>query len=141
MPSNHLILCHPFFSCPQFSPASGCFPMSWLFASGGQSIRQSFSISPSIECSGLISFKIDWFDLLAFQGILKGLLQHLSLKTSILWNLAFFMVKLPHLYMTTGKTTALTIWTFFGKVMFLLFNTLSRFVRVFLPRSKFLLIS
>ena len=124
MSSNHLI---PFSSCPQSFPASGSFPVSWLFKSVGQYWSFSFNISPSNEYSGLISFRIDWFDLLALQRTLKSLLQHHSLKTSILWCSAFFMVQLSHLYMTTGKAIALTIWTFVGKVMSLLFNTLSRF--------------
>ena len=97
--------------------------MSQFFASGGQSI-EALSISPSNEYSGLISFMIDWFDLLAVQETLKNLLQHHSLKASILWRSAFFMVQLSHLFMTTGKTTALTIWTFVSKVISLLFNTL-----------------
>ena len=101
----------------------------------------SFSISPSNEYSGLISTMIDWFDLLAVQRTLKSLLQHHSSKASILWHLAFFMVQLSHPYMTTGKTIALTIWTFVGKVMSSLFNMLSRFVIAFLPRSKHVLIS
>ena len=101
----------------------------------------SFSISPSNEYSGLISFRIDWFDLLAVQGTLKSLLQHHSSKASILWCSGFFMVHLSHPYMTTGKTIALTRRTFVSKVMSLLFNTLSRFVIAFLPRSKCLLIS
>ena len=96
----------------------------------------SFSISPSNEYSGLISFRMDWLDLLAVQGTLKSLLQHHSLKASVLWCAAFFMVQLSHLYMTTGKTIALTLRTFVSKVMFLRFNMLSRFVRAFLPRSK-----
>ena len=96
----------------------------------------SFSISPSNEYSGLISFRVDWLDLLAVQGTLKSFLQHHSSKASILLRSAFFMVQLLHQYMTTGKTIALTIWTFVGKVMSLLFNTLSRFVIAFLPRSK-----
>ena len=100
-----------------------------------------FSISPSNEYSALISFRNDWFDLIAVQGTIKGLLQHHSLKASILWFSAFFMVQLSHLYMTTGKTVALTIWTFVSKVMSLLFNALSRLVIPFLPRSKHLLIS
>ena len=100
-----------------------------------------FSISPSSEYSGLISFRIDWFDLLAVQGTLKSLLQHQSLKASILWCSTFFMVQLSHPYMTTGKTIALTRQIFVGKMMSLLFNTLSRFVIAFLPRSKYLLIS
>ena len=101
----------------------------------------SFSIRPSNEYSGLISFRIDWFDLLAVQGTLKSLLQHHSLKASILWPSPFIVVQLWHLYMTTGKTIALTIWTFVSKVMSLLFHMLSRFVIAFLPRSKHLLIS
>ena len=101
----------------------------------------SFSISPSSEYLGLISLKTDWLDLLAVQGTFRSLLQHHSLKASILWHSAFFMVQLSQPYMTTGKTIALTIGTFVGRVMFLLFNTLSRFVIVFLPRSKCLLIS
>ena len=99
-----------------------------------------FSISASNEYSGLISFRVDWLDLLAFQGILKSLLQHNS-KASILWHLTFFIVQLSHTYMTTGKTIALTRWTFVGKVMSLLLNMLSRLVITFLPRSKHLLIS
>ena len=101
----------------------------------------SFSISPSNEYSGLISFRIDWFDPLAFQGTLKSLLQHHSLKASILQFSAFFMVQLSHLYMTTGKTIVLIRWTFVGKIMSLLFNMLSRFVIAFLPRSKLFKIS
>ena len=103
--------------------------------------RFSFSISPSNEYSGLISFRVDWLDLLVVQGTLKSLLQHYSLKASILWCSAFFMVQLSHPYMITRKTIALTIQTFVGKVMSLLFNTLSRFVIAFLPRNKDLLIS
>ena len=108
------------------------WPKYWSF---------SFSISPSNEYSGLISFRMDWFDLLVVQGTLMSLLQHHSSKPSILWCSAFFMVQLSHPYMTTGKTIALTRWTFVGKVMSLLFNKLSRFVIAFLPRSKRLLIS
>ena len=100
----------------------------------------SFSISPSNECSGLISFRIDWLDLLEVQGTLKSFLQHHSLKASILQCSVFFMVQLSHSYMTTGKTIALTIHIFVSKVVSLLFNTLSRFVMAFLPRSKCLLI-
>ena len=100
-----------------------------------------FSISSSSEYSGLTSFRIDWFDLFAVQGTLKSLLQHHSLKASILWHSTFFMVQFSHLYMTNGKAIALTVWTFVSKVMFLLFNTLSRFVIAFLPRSNSLLIS
>ena len=107
MPSNHLILCRPLSSCLQSFPASGAFPMSWFFSSGGQSIGAfSFSISPSSEYSRLIFFRTDWFDLLAVQGTLKSLLQHHSLKASILWCSAFFMVQISHPCMTTGKTIA-----------------------------------
>jgi len=129
MPSNHLILCHSLLLLPSIFPSIRGFssesalqirwPNSWSF---------SFSISPSNEYSGLISFRIDWFDLLAVQGTLKSLLQHHSSKTSILWCSAFRMVQLSHLYMTTGKTIALTIWTFVNKVMSLIFNMLSTFV-------------
>ena len=134
MPSNHLIFCCPF-SCPQSFPASGSFPMCWLFASGGQSIGASTSVLPmNIQ---LISFRIDLFDLLAVQGTLTSLFQHHSSKR----HLAFFMVQLLHLYMTTGKTIALTVWTFVGKVMSLLRKMHSRFVITFLPRSNCLLIS
>ena len=112
--------------------------MSWLFESGWP---KYWSISPSNEYSGLISFRMDWFYLLAVQETLKSLLQHHSSKASILWRSAFFMVQLSHSHMTTGKTIALTIWTFVGKVMSLLFNMLSRFVIAFLRRSKCLLIS
>ena len=111
--------------------------MSQLFTSGGQ----SFSISTSNEYSGLISFRMDWLDLLAIQGTLKNLLQPHSSKASILQHSAFFIVQLSHLYMTTGKTMALSRWTFVGKVMSLLFNMHSRLVITFLPRSKCLLIS
>ena len=107
MPSNHLILCHPLLLLLQSFPASGSFPMNQFFASGGQSISFSFSISPSNECSGLVSFRMDWFDLLAVQGTHKSLLQHHSSKASILPHSAFFTVQLSHLYMTTGKTIAL----------------------------------
>ena len=130
----------PFYSCLQSFPASGSFPMSWLFTSGGKSIVAS-AISPSSEYSGLISFRIDWFDLFAVQRTLKNLLQHHSSKAAILRSSALFMVQLSCLHMTTGKTIALTSWTFVGKVMSLLFNTLPRFVIAFLPRSKCLLIS
>ena len=115
--------------------------MSQFFASGGQSIGASVSISHSNEYSGLISFRIDWLDLLAGQGTLKSLLQHHSSKAPILWYSAFFMVQLSHPCMTIGKTIALTKWTFVGKVMSLLFNMLCRLVITFLPRSKSLLIS
>ena len=129
----------PFSSSLQSFPASGSFPVSQFFTSGGQSF--SFSMSPSKEYSGLISFRMDWFDLLAVQGALKSLLQHHSSKASILRHSAFFIVQLSHLYLTTGKTIALTRWTFVGKVMSLLFNMLSRLVIAFLPRNKHLLLS
>ena len=132
----------PFSSCPQSLSASGSFPMSQLFTWGGQSIGSfSFSISPSNEHPGLISFRMDWLDLLAVQGTLKSLLQHHSSKASIFRCSAFFTVQLSHPYMTTGKTIALTRQTFVGKVMSLLFNMLSRWVITLLPRSKCLLIS
>ena len=131
----------PFSSRLQSVPASGSFPMSQFFTSGGQSIGVSASsISPSNEHSGLISFRMDWLDVLAVQGTLKSLLQYHSSKASVLWCSAFFMVQLSHPYMTTRKTIALTRWTFVGKVMSLLFNILSRLVITFLPRSKRLLI-
>ena len=142
MPSNHLILCRPLLLPPSVFPSIRVFsnesalhirwPNYWSF---------SFSISPSNEYSGLISFRMDWLDLLVDQGTLKSLLQHHSSKASILWCPAFFIVQLSHPYMTTGKTIALTRWTFVGKVMCLLFNMLSRLVIAFLPRSKRLLIS
>ena len=141
MPSNHLILCHPFL-LPSILPSIRVFskglvlhirwPKYWSF---------SFSISPSNEYSGLISFKTDWFYLLAVQGTLKSLLQHHSSKASILQRSTFFVVQLSHPYMTTWKTIALTRWTFVGKVLSLLFNMLSMLVIAFLPRSKSLLIS
>ena len=140
MPSNHLILCCPLFfpsifpSIRVFSSESALhikWPKYWSF---------SFSISPSNEYSGLISFTIDWFDLLAVQGTLKSLLQHHSSKASILQRSAFFMVQFSYPYMITGKTIALTIWTFVGKVIAVLFNMLARLVEAFLPRSKHLLI-
>ena len=142
MPTNHLILCRPLLFPPSIFPSIRVFsnesvlhirwPKYWSF---------SFSISPFNEYSGLISFKIDWFDLLAVQGTLKSLLQHHSSKASILQHSTFFMVQLSHPYMTTGKTIALTRQPFVGKVMSLLFNMLSRFVIAFLPRIKRLLIS
>ena len=141
MPSNHLILCHPlllpsiFSSIRVFSNESVLciwWPKYWSF---------SFSISPSNEYSGLISFRIDWLDLLVVQGILKSLLQHHSSNASILQCSAFFMVQLSHPYMTTGKTIALTRQSFVRKVISLLFNMLSRLVITFFPRSKHLLIS
>ena len=128
MPSNHLILCHPLLP-PSIFPASGFFPVSQFFTSGGlKDWSFSFSISPSNEYSGLISFRMDWLDLLAVQGTLKSLLQHHSSKPSILQHSAFFIVQFSHLYMITRKTIALTRQTFVGKVMSLLFNMLSRLV-------------
>ena len=142
MPSCHLILCCPLLLLPTIPPCIRVFsnesnlrmrwPKYWNF---------SFSISPFYEHPGLISFRMDWLDLLAVQGTLKSLLQHHSSKTLILRCSAFFTVQLAHLYMTTGKTIALTRRTFVGKVMSLLFNILSRLVITFLPRSKCLLIS
>ena len=143
MPSNHLILCCPFSFCPESFPALGSFPMSRLFTPDCQSIGPSFSfsVSPSNDYSGFISFRIDWLDLLAVQGILKSLLQHHSSKASILWCSALFMVQLSHQYKTTEKTIALIIQTFVGKVISLFFNMLPpRFVIVFRPKSKHLLI-
>ena len=133
----------PFSSCLQSLPASESFPVSQLFAWDGQSTGQSFSFSiiPSKEHPGLISFRMDWLDLLAVQGTLKSLLQHHSSKPSILRCSAFFTVQLSHPYMATGKTIALTRRTFVGKLMSLLYNMLSRLVITFLPRSKHLLIS
>ena len=126
----------PFSSCPQSFPASGSFQMSQLFASGGQNIGVSFNISPTNEHPGLITFKMDWMDLLAVQGTLKSLLQHHSSKASILLCSAFFIVQLSHSCMTTRKIITLIRWTFVDKVMSLLFNMLSRLVITFLPRSK-----
>ena len=141
-PSNYLILYRPLLLLPSIFPSIRVFsnesalrsrwPKNWSF---------SFSISPSKEYPGLISSGMDWLDLLAVQGTLKSLLQHHNSKASILQCSAFFIVQLSHPYMTTGKTIALTRWTFVGKVMSLLFKMLSRFVMVFLPRSKRLLIS
>ena len=141
MPSSHLILCRPLLLLPPIPPSIRVFcnestlhmmwPEYWTF---------SFSIIPSKEILGLI-FRMDWLDLLAVQGTLKSLLQHHSSKASILRCSAFFTVQLSHPYMTTGKTTALTRWTFVGKVMSLLLNILSRLIITFLPRSKHLLIS
>ena len=131
----------PFSSRLQTFPTSGSFQMSQLFTSGGQSIGDfSFSISPSNEYSGLISFRMDWLDLLTVQGTLKSLLQHHSSKASVLWCSAFFTVQLSHPYMTTGKTIALTRWMFVGKVMSLLFNVLSYehnsyFFKIYLTES------
>ena len=130
----------PFFSCPQSLPTSKSFPMSQLFTWGGQK-SFSFSIIPSKEIPGLISFRMDWMDLLAVQGTLKSLLQHHSSKASILRHSAFFTVQLSHPYMTTGKTIALTRWNLVSKVISPLLNVLPRLVITFLPRSKHLLIS
>ena len=132
----------PFSSCPRSLPASESFPVSQLFAWGSQTTGASaFSIIPSKEIPGLISFRMDWLDLLAVQGTLKSLLQHHRSKASILQCSAFFTVQLSHPYMTTGKNIALTRWTVVSKVMSLLLNMLSRLVITFLPRSKHLLIS
>ena len=132
----------PFSSCPQSLPASESFPMSQYFLIRWPKYWSfSLSISSSNEFSGLIFFRIDWLDLLAVQRTLKSLLQHYSLKASILWCSAFLMVQLSHSYMTTRKTIALTIWTFLSKMMSLIFNTLLRFVIAFFPKSKSLLIS
>ena len=129
------------FLCVQSSPASGCFPMSQLFSSDGRSIGASALALVLPVYSGLITLRIDWFDLTAVQGTLKSLLQYHCSKASILWHSAFFTAQLSHPYMTTGKTIALTRRTFVGKVTSLLFNMLSRLVITFLPRSKRLLIS
>ena len=142
MPSNHLILCLPLLLLPSIFPSiRGFSNESVLYIRWPKYWSFSFSISPSNEYSGLISFRMDWFDLLAVQGTLKSLLQHHSSKASILQCSAFFMVQLSYPYMTTGKTIALTRWTFVSKVMSLLFNMLSRWAIAFLPRSKSLLIS
>ena len=142
MPSSHLILCRPLLLLPPIPPSIRVFsneptlhvrwPKYWSF---------SFSIIPSKEILGLISFRIDWLDLLVVHGSLRSLLQHHTSKAAILQRSAFFTVQLSHPYMTTGKIIALTRWTFVGKVMSLLFNMLSRLVITFLPRSKPLLIS
>ena len=142
MPSSHLILCHPLLLLPPIPPSIRVvsnestlrmrWPKYWSF---------SFSIIPSKEIPGLISFRMDWLDLIAVQGTLKSLLQHHSWKISTLQHSAFLMVQLSHPYMTTGKPIALTRWTFVGKLVSLLFSMLSRLVTVFLRRSKYLLIS
>ena len=142
MPSNHLILCHSLLFLPSIFPNIRVFssesvlyircPKYWSF---------SFNISPSNEHSGLISFRMDWLDLVSVQGTLKSLLQHHKSKSPILWHSAFLIIQLSHPYMTTGKTTALTRRILVGKVMCLLFNMLSRLVITFLPRGKCLLIS
>ena len=141
MLSNHLILCHPLFLLPSILTSISVFSNeSVLCIRWTKYWSFSFSISPSNEYSGLISFRMGWLDHLAVQGTLKSLLQHHSSKASILQRSAFFTVQLSHPYMTTGKTIALTRWTFVGKVMSLLFNMLSRLVITFLPKSKHLLI-
>ena len=137
MPSNHLILCCLFLLLTSIFPRKELT----LCIKGQKCWSFSFSINPSNEYSGLISFRMDWLDVLAVQGTLKSLLQHHSSKASILWCSAFFMIQLSHPYMTARKTTALTRWTFVGKVMSLLFHMLSRLVIGFLPRSKCLLTS
>ena len=139
MPSSHLILCCPLLLLPSIPSSIRVFsnestrcmrwPKYWSF---------SFSISPSKEHTGLISFRMDWMDLFAVQGTLKSLLTHHSSKASILWCSAFFTVQISHRYMTTGKTIALTRWTFVGKIMSLLLNMVSKLVISFLPRSKYL---
>ena len=137
IPSNHLILCHPLL-LPSIFPSIRVFSIeSVLHIRWPKYWRFSFNINPSNEYSGLISFRMDWLDLLAVQGTLKSLLQHHSSKASILRRSAFFIVQLSHPYMTTGKTISLTRQTFVGKVMSLLFNMLSRLVITFLPRSVF----
>ena len=142
MPFNHLILCRPLLLPRSIFPNISVFSNeSVLHIRWPKYLSLSISISPSNEYSGLISFRMDWFDLFAVQGTLKSLLQHHSSKASILWCSDFFIVQLPHPYMTTGKTIALTRLIFVGKVMSLLFNMLSRLVITFLPRSKHLLIS
>ena len=142
MPSNHLILCRPLLLLPPIPPSIRVFSnKSALHIRGPKYCSFSCNISPSNEHPGLISFRMDWLDLLAVQGTLKSLLQHHSSKASILWCSAFFIVQLSHPYMTTGKTIGLTRRTFVGKVMSLLFNMLSRLVITFLPRSKRPLIS
>ena len=142
MPSNHLILCHPLLLLPSLFPSIRVFsnesalcirwPKYWSF---------SFNMSPSSEHPGLISFRMDWLDLFAVKGTLKSLLQHHSSKASVLLHSALFIVQLSHPYMTTGKTIALTRWTFVCKVMSMLYNMLSGLVITLLPRSKHLLIS
>ena len=142
MPSSHLILCNPLLLLPSIFPSIRVFSNeSVLHISWPKYWRFNFNIGPSNENSGLISFRMDWLDLLAVQGNLKSLLQLHSSKASILRCSVFFIVQFSHPYMTTGKTKALNRWTFAGKVMSLLFNMLSRLVITFLPRSKCLLIS
>ena len=142
MPSNQLILCCPLLLLPSIFPSIRVFSNeSALHIRWPKYWRFSFNISPSNECSGLISFRMDWLELLAVQGTFKSLLQYHSSKASILQCSAFFIVQLSHPYMTTGKIIALTTWNFLGKAMSLFFNMLSRLVITFLPRSKRLLIS
>ena len=142
MPSNHLILCRPLLLSHSIFPSIIVFSNeSALHIRWSKHWSFSFSISPSNEYSGLISFRMDWLDLLAIQGTLKSLFQHHSSKPWILQHSAFFIVQISHQYMTTGETIALTRWTFADKVMSLLFNMLSRLVITFLPRNKCLLIS
>ena len=142
MPSNYLIICHPLLFQPSIFPSNSIFSNESVLHIRWQKYWSfGFSISPSNEYSGLISFRMDWLDLLAVQGTLKNLLQHHSSKASILRHSAFFILQLSHPYMTTRKTIALSRWTFVGKVMSLLFNKLSRLVISFLLRSKRLLIS
>ena len=142
MPSNHLILCRPLLLLPSIFPSIRVFSNESVLHIRWPKYRSfSFTISPSNEYSRLIFFRMDWLNLLAIQETLKSLLQHHSSKASVLWCSAFFIVQLSHLYTTTGKTKALTRCIFVGKVMFLLFNMLSRLVITFLPRSKCLLIS
>ena len=142
MPSNHLILCRPLLLLPSISPSIRVFSNeSALHIRWPKYWSVSFNISPSNEHPGLISFRMDWLDLLAVQGTLKSLLQHHSSRASLLWRSACFIVQLSHPYMTTGKTIALTRQIFIDKVMSLLFNMLFRLVIMFLPRSKHLLIS
>ena len=142
MPSNHLILCRPLLLPPSIFPSIRVFSNeSVLRIRWPKYCSFSFNISPSNEYPGLISFRMDWLDLLAVQGTLTSLIQHHNSKVSLLWCSAFFIVQLSHSSMTTGKTIALTRWTFVGKVMSLLFNMLSRLVITFLPRSKHPLIS
>ena len=135
VPSNHLILCCPLLLLPSIFPSIGVFSNESVLIKWPRYWSFSFTVSASNEYSGLISFRIDWFDLLVVQGTLKSLLQHHSSKVSILQFSAFFIVQLSHPYMTTGKTIALTRWTFVSKVISLLFNMLSRLVITFLPRS------
>ena len=142
MPSSHFILCRPLLLLPPIPPSIRVFSNeSTLCMRWAKYWSFSSSIISSKEIPGLISFRMDWLDLLAVQGTLKNLVQHHSSKSSILQHSAFFTVQLSHPYMTTGKIIALTRWTFVGKVMCLLFNMLSRLVITFLPRSKHLLIS